>query len=119
MPVVDSLYSRRVHLAVPPSDPRQSASDESPQVIGAIPARYGSTRIPGKPLRSLAGKPLVEHVYRQARKAKALSRVVVLTDDERIGAAVDGCGVHASGMCPSPANRPDVGSSPIHPAPGT
>ena len=36
-----------------------------------------------------------------------------------IGAAVEGCGVHASGMCPSPANSPDVGSRPIHPAPGT
>jgi 3-deoxy-manno-octulosonate cytidylyltransferase (CMP-KDO synthetase) len=76
-------------LAVPPSDPQQSASDEPAQVIGAIPARYGSTRIPGKPLRSLAGKPLVEHVYRQAKKADALSRVVVLTDDERIAAAID------------------------------
>jgi 3-deoxy-manno-octulosonate cytidylyltransferase (CMP-KDO synthetase) len=59
------------------------------EVIGAIPARYGSTRMVGKPLRSLAGKPLIEHVYRQARKAKDLSRVIVLTDDERIAAAID------------------------------
>lgn len=58
-------------------------------VIGAIPARYGSTRMVGKPLRSLAGRPLVEHVYRQARRAENLSRVVVLTDDDRIAEAID------------------------------
>jgi 3-deoxy-manno-octulosonate cytidylyltransferase (CMP-KDO synthetase) len=58
-------------------------------VVGAIPARYGSTRIVGKPLRSLAGRPLIEHVYRRAERAPSLSRVVVLTDDDRIAAAID------------------------------
>ena len=58
-------------------------------VIGAIPARYGSTRLDGKPLRLLAGRPLIEHVYQRASEAGHLDRVVVLTDDDRIAAAVD------------------------------
>ena len=61
-------------------------------IIGAIPARYASVRLPGKPLRLLAGKPLIEHVYRRCEAAPSLSRVVVLTDDERIAEAVAGFG---------------------------
>ncbi len=62
-------------------------------VVGAIPARYGSTRLPGKALLPLAGRPMIEHVYRRvARSAEALDRVVVLTDDERIAEAVEGFG---------------------------
>ena len=61
-------------------------------VVGAIPARYGSTRLPGKPLLPIAGRPLIEHVYRRAARAGGLARVVVLTDDERIAAAVAGFG---------------------------
>ncbi len=48
-----------------------------------IPARYGATRLPGKPLRQLAGQPLIVHVYRQARRSGATD-IVVATDDERI-----------------------------------
>lgn len=61
-------------------------------IIGAIPARYASVRLPGKPLRMLAGRPLIEHVYRRCREASSLSRVVVLTDDVRIAEAVAGFG---------------------------
>jgi len=61
-------------------------------VVAAIPARWGSTRLPGKPLRLLAGRPLIEHVYRRAAAAPGLDGVVVLTDDERIAAAVEGFG---------------------------
>jgi len=57
-------------------------------VVGAIPARFASSRLPGKPLRNLAGRPLIEHVYRQAERAEQLDRVVVLTDDQRIFDAV-------------------------------
>jgi len=57
--------------------------------VGAIPARYGSQRLPGKALHPLAGKPMVEHVYRRAARAQGLDRVVVLTDDERIARAVE------------------------------
>ena len=52
------------------------------QFIGVIPARYASTRFPGKPLADIGGKPMIQRVYEQARKA--LDNVVVATDDERI-----------------------------------
>ncbi|MST00350.1 MAG: 3-deoxy-manno-octulosonate cytidylyltransferase [Pedosphaera sp.] len=53
-------------------------------LLGIIPARYGSTRFPGKPLHPIAGKPLIQHVVERCRLAKSLSEVVVATDDERI-----------------------------------
>jgi 3-deoxy-D-manno-octulosonate cytidylyltransferase len=56
--------------------------------VGAIPARYGSTRLPGKPLLPIAGRPMIEHVYTRVARARGLDRVVVLTDDERIARAV-------------------------------
>ena len=56
--------------------------------MGAIPARYGSTRLPGKPLLPIAGRPMIEHVYTRVAGARGLDRVVVLTDDERIAEAV-------------------------------
>lgn len=54
------------------------------RVIGIIPARYGSTRFPGKPLALIAGKSLIQRVVEQCRKAAALAEVIVATDDERI-----------------------------------
>lgn len=57
-------------------------------VVAAIPARYASTRLPGKPLLPIAGRPMIEHVYRRAAAAPGLDRVVVLTDDERVAQAV-------------------------------
>jgi len=54
------------------------------EVTGVIPARYGSTRFPGKPLAEIAGKTLIARVYERAMAASALSTVVVATDDERI-----------------------------------
>jgi 3-deoxy-manno-octulosonate cytidylyltransferase (CMP-KDO synthetase) len=53
-------------------------------IIGIIPARYASTRFPGKPLTDIGGKSMIRRVYEQASKATALSRVVVATDDDRI-----------------------------------
>src|SRR4030067_605056 len=52
--------------------------------IGIIPARFDSQRLPGKPLVSIAGKPMIEQVYRRVKKAKSLAEVIVATDDERI-----------------------------------
>jgi len=57
-------------------------------VIGIIPARYASKRLPGKPLLDLFGKPLIQHVYERAKGAKLLTDVFVATDDERISSAV-------------------------------
>lgn len=54
------------------------------RIIGIIPARYGSTRFPGKPLALIAGKPLIQHVVEQCQKARSLAEVVVATDDTRI-----------------------------------
>jgi 3-deoxy-manno-octulosonate cytidylyltransferase (CMP-KDO synthetase) len=57
---------------------------DSSQVVIVIPARYGSTRLPGKPLVSLAGKPMIQRVYERAKLAKTAGRVIVATDDDRI-----------------------------------
>jgi len=54
------------------------------KILGVIPARFASTRFPGKPLALIAGKPLIQHVVEQCQRAKSLSEIVVATDDERI-----------------------------------
>ncbi len=54
------------------------------KIIGLIPARYASTRFPGKPLALIAGKTLIQHVVERCQKAKSLDEVVVATDDTRI-----------------------------------
>lgn len=59
------------------------------RVIGVIPARYQSSRLPGKPLADILGKPMVQHVYERARRAKGVDKVLVATDDERICRAVE------------------------------
>ena len=61
-------------------------------VLGIIPARYQSSRLPGKALIDLAGRPMIEHVYRRAAHARLLDALVVATDDERIAQAVDAFG---------------------------
>ena len=58
------------------------------KVLCVIPARYASTRLPGKPLRDIAGKPMIVRVYERAIKAKNIDDAVVATDDERIFDAV-------------------------------
>lgn len=63
----------------------------SPRFRIVIPARHGSTRLPGKPLVSLAGRPMIEHVWRRAVDAGA-DEVVIATDDERVAAAADAIG---------------------------
>ena len=54
------------------------------KILGVIPARYASTRFPGKPLVDINGKSMIQRVYEQAKKCKSLAHVVVATDDERI-----------------------------------
>lgn len=54
------------------------------KIIGVIPARYGSTRFPGKPLALIAGKTLIQHVVERCQEAKKLDEVIVATDDTRI-----------------------------------
>lgn len=77
-------------------------------VLGVIPARYASSRFPGKALADLGGKPLIQHVYERARSAKTLDNLVVATDDARILKAVEafgGQGVMTSPQCPSGTDR--------------
>ncbi|HXT11730.1 MAG TPA: 3-deoxy-manno-octulosonate cytidylyltransferase [Candidatus Angelobacter sp.] len=57
------------------------------RILGVIPARYASTRFPGKPLALIAGKPLIQRVVERCRQAKSLGDVIVATDDSRIAEA--------------------------------
>jgi 3-deoxy-manno-octulosonate cytidylyltransferase (CMP-KDO synthetase) len=59
------------------------------KIIGIIPARYGSTRLEGKPLKDIAGKPMIQLVYEAAQGARLIDEVYVATDDARIVAAVE------------------------------
>ncbi len=65
------------------------------QAVGIIPARYGSTRFPGKPLAAILGKPMLQWVYERACSARNLSRVIIATDDERILTASKAFGAEA------------------------
>ena len=62
------------------------------RVLCVIPARYDSTRLPGKPLADIAGKPMIQRVYERAAEAKLPELVVVATDDARVLAAMESCG---------------------------
>jgi 3-deoxy-manno-octulosonate cytidylyltransferase (CMP-KDO synthetase) len=64
----------------------------SARVVAIIPARYQSTRLPGKALALIGGRPMIEHVYRRTLDARRVNAVLVATDDERIARAVDDCG---------------------------
>ena len=57
------------------------------KILGVIPARYSSTRFPGKPLADINGKPMIQHVYERARRARSLSNLIIATDDKRISEA--------------------------------
>ena len=54
------------------------------KIVAVIPARYNSTRFPGKPLADICGKPMIWWVYNQVKKVKEINEVYVATDDERI-----------------------------------
>jgi 3-deoxy-manno-octulosonate cytidylyltransferase (CMP-KDO synthetase) len=70
------------------------------KIVGIIPARFASTRFPGKPLALIAGKPLLQHVVEQCQRAKSLSEVIVATDDTRIWEV-------AQNFCRVEMTRPD------------
>jgi 3-deoxy-manno-octulosonate cytidylyltransferase (CMP-KDO synthetase) len=62
------------------------------EIVGVIPARFASTRLPGKALLSATGRPLIQHVIEAARRAQSLQQIVVATDDARIAEAVTAIG---------------------------
>lgn len=70
-------------------------TNATPSVIVVIPARYGSSRFPGKPLAMLGRKPMIQHVYEQAAACRVVTEVLVATDDERIKQAVEQFGGQA------------------------
>ncbi|WP_240963730.1 3-deoxy-manno-octulosonate cytidylyltransferase [Luteolibacter luteus] len=80
-------------------------SSEAPEIhiVGILPARWASTRFPGKPLHLIAGKPLVQHVWEQCRRCQRLDDLYIATDDERIFAAAESFGAKV------------VMTSPVHP----
>jgi 3-deoxy-manno-octulosonate cytidylyltransferase (CMP-KDO synthetase) len=91
-----------VRFAVPPvSNTGPSSFRVSVSAIAIIPARFHSTRLPGKALAEIAGRPMIEHVYRRAAAARSVSRVIVATDDERIRDAVKAFGGDAAMTSPS------------------
>ena len=75
----------------------------SDSVVAIIPARYASTRLPGKPLVEIAGRPMILHVVERARLASSINRVIVATDDERVFRTVTAAGAEA--IMTSPAHR--------------
>ena len=77
------------------------------RVIGVIPARYHSTRLDGKVLADICGKPMIQHVYERARQAYLLDDVIVATDDERIWQAVKAFGGEAVMTSPHHASGTD------------
>ncbi|RKG76212.1 3-deoxy-manno-octulosonate cytidylyltransferase [Corallococcus terminator] len=78
------------------------------RTVAVIPARHASTRFPGKPLAPIAGRPMVEHVWRRCQEANAFDEVWVATDDARIRDVVEGFGGRAmmtSPACPTGTDR--------------
>ena len=76
-------------------------------IIAVIPARYSSTRLPGKPLADICGKPMVQHVYERVARVDILNKVIVATDDERILHAVESFGGKACMTNPDCASGSD------------
>jgi 3-deoxy-manno-octulosonate cytidylyltransferase (CMP-KDO synthetase) len=87
-------------------------------IIAVIPSRYASTRLPGKPLLDICGKPMVQHVYERVRQVTLFDRVLVATDDERIRAVVESFGGTACMTSPDCASGSDrlIEVAAAHPA---
>ncbi|MFN2621310.1 MAG: 3-deoxy-manno-octulosonate cytidylyltransferase [Chthoniobacterales bacterium] len=77
------------------------------KAVGIIPARWGSTRFPGKALHSIAGKPLLRHVWERCRRAKKLDRLIVATDDFRIAETAFDWGAEVAMTSPNHASGTD------------
>jgi 3-deoxy-manno-octulosonate cytidylyltransferase (CMP-KDO synthetase) len=79
----------------------------SARIVAVIPARYQSTRLPGKPLELIDGRPMVAHVYERATRARLVEAVIVATDDERVARAVERFGGTAVMTSPAHATGTD------------
>ena len=76
-------------------------------VLGVIPARYGASRFPGKPLATLWGKPMLQHVWERASAASGIDELVIATDDDRIAGAAKGWGAIVEMTSPECASGTD------------
>jgi 3-deoxy-manno-octulosonate cytidylyltransferase (CMP-KDO synthetase) len=82
-------------FVVHPASTGSAVDFTSPRdIVAVIPARFASTRFPGKPLAEIEGRPMIEHVYRRASASPVVSKVIVATDDLRIATRVAGFGGH-------------------------
>jgi 3-deoxy-manno-octulosonate cytidylyltransferase (CMP-KDO synthetase) len=77
------------------------------KAVGIIPARWGSTRFPGKALHVIAGKPLLRHVWERCRRAKKLDKLIIATDDFRIAEAAFDWGAEVAMTSPNHASGTD------------
>jgi len=97
-----------VRFAVPPvSSAGPAVHSASVSVVAIIPARYQSSRLPGKALAEIGGRPMIEHVYRRTTAARSVGVVIVATDDQRICDAVEAFGGRAQLTSPSHASGTD------------
>jgi 3-deoxy-manno-octulosonate cytidylyltransferase (CMP-KDO synthetase) len=89
---VDNFKDRRPVVVllfdVHPASTGFTVDTPSLQTVAVIPARFASSRFPGKPLADLDGRPMIEHVYRRVERSQLVSRVIVATDDLRVATAV-------------------------------
>jgi 3-deoxy-manno-octulosonate cytidylyltransferase (CMP-KDO synthetase) len=84
------------------------SSKSLPNIIGIIPARYGSTRFPGKPLALISGKTLIQRTFESAKRFHGFQQIIVATDDQRIADHVRGFGgkaIMTSPSCPTGTDR--------------
>lgn len=72
-----------------------SPPEQAPRILAVIPARYASTRFPGKPLVEIQGKPMIQHVWERVRQVSAIDRIIIATDDPRIQQAADQFGAES------------------------
>jgi 3-deoxy-manno-octulosonate cytidylyltransferase (CMP-KDO synthetase) len=79
---------------------------KKPKILGIIPARLNSTRLPRKMLQDICGRPMIEWTYRQVKKAKILDALVVATDSEEIAEVVK----HAGGRVLMTSSKPQTGT---------
>ena len=77
------------------------------QVVGVIPARYHSSRLDGKALAEIAGRPMIQHVWERCREAASLDRVILATDDKRIETAARGFGAEVAMTKPTHVSGTD------------
>lgn len=84
-----------------------SVTRASSLTLAVIPARFGATRFPGKPLASLWGKPMVQHVWQRARSIAGLDALAIATDDQRIADAARGFGANVEMTSPDCATGTD------------